>query len=68
MKVPFLDVGTTYRELEKEISQGVKDVLECGWYIHGEQLKQFEQEFARFCGVKFCLGVGNGINALELIL
>ena len=52
MKVPFLDVGVTYRELEKEINQCVKDVLESGWYIHGEQLKLFEQEFARFCEVK----------------
>ena len=68
MKVPFLDVGASYRELKREIDQAIKKVLLGGWYIQGENLKKFEAEFADYCGVKYCLGVGNGLNALELIL
>ena len=68
MNIPFLDIGTTYKELKPEIDKAIKDVLRGGWYILGEQVKKFEQEFARYCQVKYCVGVGNGMDALELIL
>jgi len=68
MKVPFLDIGLTYKELKKEIDEAVRQVLNSGWYILGENVKKFEEEFAKYCGVKYCVGVGNGMDALELLL
>ncbi len=68
MHVPFLDIGATYKELKKEIDTAVLDVLKGGWYILGVNVTKFEEEFARYCGVKYCVGVGNGMDALELIL
>lgn len=68
MEVKFLDIGATYKELKKDIDKAVKDVLKGGWYIHGQNVKEFEKEFANYCHVRHCVSVGNGLNALELIL
>lgn len=68
MKVPFLDIEATYRELQSQIDKAVKDVLTGGWFILGQNVTKFEEEYAKYCGVKYCLGVGNGMDALELIL
>jgi dTDP-4-amino-4,6-dideoxygalactose transaminase len=66
--IPFLDLKQTYLELKTELDIAVQRVMDSGWYIHGEELKAFESEFAEFCDVKFCIGVGNGLDALHLIL
>ena len=68
MKVPFLDLKVTYLELADEIDLAIKRVLEGGWYILGENVRCFEEEFAAYCGSKYCVGVGSGIDALELLL
>ncbi len=68
MKIPFLDISATYRELKSEIDQAIHDVLKKGMFILGENVKKFEEEFAKYCGVKYCVGVGNGMDALELLL
>lgn len=68
MKVPFLDIKQSYKTIENEIDQAVKQVLDGGWYILGKNVEEFEKEFAQYCGVKYCVGVGNGMDALELIL
>lgn len=68
MKIPFLDVGATYKELRKEIDKVIKSVLDSGSYINGENVKKFEDEFAKYCNVSYCVGVGSGLSALELIL
>lgn len=68
MEVEFLDIKATYTELKREIEQAFYDVMESGWYILGKQVSLFEQEFAEYCGVKHCIGVGNGLEALHLIL
>lgn len=68
MNSPFLDVGASYRELQPEIDAAVLRVLERGWYLLGEELEAFEAEFAAYCGVEHCVGVGNGLDALHLIL
>ena len=68
MRVPFLDVGQAYLELKGELDAAVQRVLHSGWYILGEELEAFEAEFAAYCGARYCIGVGNGLDALHLIL
>lgn len=68
MSVPFLDLGAAYRELKSEIDEAVHRVLSSGYYILGPEVEAFEQEFADFCGVKECVGVANGLDALHLAL
>ncbi|MGB7480504.1 MAG: DegT/DnrJ/EryC1/StrS family aminotransferase [Burkholderiaceae bacterium] len=68
MNIPFLDIGAAYRELQQEIDAAVQRVLQSGWYILGEEVERFEAEFAAYCGVRHCIGVGNGLDALHLIL
>lgn len=68
MKVPFLDMKSSYKELQEKMDAAYRLVMESGWYIMGEQVKKFEDEFALYCGVKHCIGVGNGLEALHLVL
>jgi dTDP-4-amino-4,6-dideoxygalactose transaminase len=67
-KIPFLDLRKCYLELKAELDSVFQRVMDSGWYIHGEELKAFESEFAEYCNVKYCIGVGNGLDALHLIL
>lgn len=67
-KVPFLDLGKTYKELKTELDDAFQRVMNSGWYIQGEEVEAFEAEFAEYCGAKFCIGCGNGLDALHLIL
>lgn len=66
--VPFLNLEATYRELKSELDEAYHRVMSSGWYILGKEVEAFEEEFARYCGVKNCIGVGNGLEALHLIL
>ena len=66
--VPFLDLGAGYRELQAELDDAARRVLSSGWYILGPEVEAFEAEFAAYCGTEHCVGVGNGLNALELVL
>src|SRR5215469_16371671 len=68
MKVPFLDLRPAYNELRDELDAAYRRVMESGRYLLGPELEQFEAEFARYCEAKFCIGVGNGLDALHLIL
>lgn len=68
MKVPFLELRPTYDELRTELDDAYRRVMESGWYILSEDTERFEQAFARYCGVGHCIGVGNGLDALHLIL
>lgn len=68
MKVPFLELAPSYRELQPEIDTAIHRVLEKGWYILGEEVEAFEGEFAAYIGAGHCVGVGNGLDALALIL
>lgn len=66
--IPFLDLRAVYVELKPEIDAAMARVADSGWYILGKEVTAFEQEFAAFCGVKHCVGLGNGLEALELVL
>ncbi len=68
MKVPFLDVRASYQELEEETNAAFARVMRSGRYMMGPELEAFEREFAELCGTRHCVGVGNGLDALHLIL
>ena len=68
MSVPFLDLKASYLELQTEIDVAIKRVLDSGWYILGEEVDAFEQEYADYCESKYCIGVANGLDALHLAL
>jgi len=68
MEIQFLDIGATYTELKEEIDEAISRVLNSGWYILGEEVRTFEEEFAAYCGTKYCVGVSNGLDALHLVL
>lgn len=68
MKIPFLNLQAPYRELKRDFDLAYRRVMETGWYIMGNELHAFEKEFADFCEVKHCIGVGNGLDALHLVL
>ncbi len=66
MKVPFLDLRATYSELRSEIDEAVSRVLSGGWYIGGDAVGRFEEDFSAYVGSAYCVGVGNGLDALVL--
>lgn len=68
MKVPFLDIKSQHLEIKEELRQAYERVINSGSYILGREVEAFEQEFADYCGTKYCIGVGNGLDALFLIL
>ena len=68
MNIPFTDLKQQYLEVKEELDTAYKRVMESGWYILGNEVSAFESEFANYCGVKFCIGVANGLEALTLAL
>jgi len=68
MNIPFLDLKAINEQYRDEIMNAVSRVLDSGWYILGEELRRFEEEFAGYSNVKHCIGVGNGLDALFLTL
>ena len=68
MEIPFGDLKRVYKELKSEIDKNISMVLDKGWFILGENVKSFEEEFANYCGAKLGVGVANGTDALTLSL
>jgi dTDP-4-amino-4,6-dideoxygalactose transaminase len=68
VKVPFLDFAAPYEELKAELDEAYFRFMRSAWYVLGKEVEAFEQEFAGYCGAKHCVGVGNGLEALHLIL
>ncbi len=66
--IPFLDLKVINAEYRDDLIEACTKVIDSGWYIQGEQVKFFEEQFSSFCGTKYCIGVGNGLDALSLIL
>lgn len=66
--VPFLDLVTPHREMEEELTAVVQSAMRSGRFIGGPMVEEFEQEFARFCGARWCIGVGSGTDALRFAL
>lgn len=68
MNIPFSSVGVMHREIEREMLDKFREVYESNWFIQGREVEKFEEEFAAYCGAKYCVGCGNGLDALYLVL
>lgn len=68
MQVPYYPLKRVNESYGQAIKQAALRVVDSGWYIRGEECRNFEEKFASFCGTRFCIGVGNGLDALTLIL
>ncbi len=68
MKVPFVSFLPMERELNSELKEAFNRVFKRSWYIEGVEDEAFEKAFADYCGVRYCVGVGNGLDALMLSL
>lgn len=66
--IPFLDLKNINQQYREDLITACTRVIDSGWYIGGNELEQFEQNFAEYCGVKFAIGVANGLDALILTL
>ncbi|AFL81514.1 putative PLP-dependent enzyme possibly involved in cell wall biogenesis [Aequorivita sublithincola DSM 14238] len=66
--IPFLDLKAINQRFEAEFQNSFQRFLDSGYYILGSQVKLFEANFANYCGTTHCIGVGNGLDALRLIL
>lgn len=68
MNVPFLELKPTYDELRAEFDAAYHRVMDSGWYLLGGEIESFETAFAGYCEASHCIAVGNGLDALHLIL
>jgi len=66
--IKFLDLQSMNLELNNEFHTAFNRVLQSGWFVMGPELEAFEAEFSAYCGVNFCVGVGNGLDAIHLLL
>src|SRR5262245_35915713 len=66
--IPFLDMKSAYAELKSELDAAYYRVMDSGWFVLGREVEAFEAEYAAFCGTRHCVGLGNGLEALELVL
>ncbi|TYZ29950.1 DegT/DnrJ/EryC1/StrS family aminotransferase [Selenomonas caprae] len=68
MEIPFADLRPMHDEIRHELDSAYKKVMDNSWFIQGTELEAFEKEFATYVGVKHCIGVATGLDALYLIL
>lgn len=68
MQIPFLDLGRLHQPIRSQIDAAFHRVIASGWFVLGPELEAFEAEFAAYCEVRHCIGVGNGLEALYLTL
>ena len=68
MIVKFLDLKTTHKEIQEEIHEAILSVVSSGMYIGGESVNNFETSYANYLDCKYCVGVGNGFDAIKLSL
>ena len=68
MNVPFYSLDYVNRGLGDALRESFSDVLDSKWFIRGNRCREFEESFAAYCGKKACVGVGNGLDALTLML
>lgn len=67
-KIKYLDLKAINDQYQPEINEAIAQVLDSGWYLNGNALKQFEEAYSAFIGSEYCIGCGCGLDALKLIL
>jgi dTDP-4-amino-4,6-dideoxygalactose transaminase len=67
-RIPFVDLGPQYREVQEDVEAAALRVLRSGWYVLGPEVEAFEAAFAKACGVEFCVGTSSGTSALQIAL
>ena len=68
MKIPFVDLKTQYASIKEDVDEAIANVISEAAFIKGKYAKNFEQNFANYIGIKYCIGVGNGTDALFIAL
>jgi len=68
MRIPFADFTPMHSELREEMMNTFAEVYDAGWFIGGRHCKEFEEHFAQYCKVPYCVGCGNGLDSLHMIL
>ena len=68
MNIPFSTLKNLHDDLKDEILNKIEDIYNSGWYIRGNEVTLFEENFANYIGCKYCVGVGNGLDAIILAL
>ena len=68
MNIPFSTLKNLHTELKDEIINKFNEIYNSGWFIQGKELREFEENFANYIGCKYCVGVGNGLDAIKLAL
>ena len=68
MKIPFVTFRPLEHELDKELRGAFETVYNNSWYIEGQEDEKFEKAYAEYCGMPYCVGCGNGLDALVLAL
>ena len=68
MNIPFLDLKALTELVRPELDEAYRRVMDSGWFIHGTECTAFEREFAKYTSTQHCVGVGNGLDALRMIL
>ena len=66
--IKYCDLKKITDIYEPRLSEAVNRVIQSGWYISGNEVRNFEQEFAEYCGCEYCIGTGNGLDALTIIM
>lgn len=66
--IKFLDLKGINAQYRNELMDACARVIDSGWYVGGKELTDFEQEFAKYCGLKYCVGLANGLDALTITL
>ncbi len=66
--IAYSDLTYIHNEIKEEVDKKVKTIIDSNWFIMGEEMEAFEKEYAQYIGAKHCIAVGNGLDALHLIL
>lgn len=67
-RIPYLDLRGIHEDIQEELDRAYHEVMERQWFIGGEADARFEEAFAAYCGANYCVGTGNGLDAIRLIL
>jgi len=68
MDIKYLNLAKITQSFEPELSRRIQSVIKSGWFLLGDETRAFEEAFAAYCGVRHCVGTGNGLDALKIIL